>query len=111
MVDGHRISKKVNTEKFLEQIRHYSKNQIECTNHTFFRLNEKQRKIFKCEKIKDYLLDEIPLYVGLQNNNNYAIFYKYPSNKIMRVIIEVTLTKIWVVTFYFIDKAQLPRIK
>jgi hypothetical protein len=45
MVDGHKIKKRIEINKFLEQIREYDKGDVETTEHTFFRLNEKQRKI------------------------------------------------------------------
>ena len=47
MVKGHRIEKKVKVETFLDIIKSYTKDQINTTDHTFFRLNEQQRKIFK----------------------------------------------------------------
>ncbi len=44
MLAGNKIIKRVEIKEFLEQIREYSKEQIKCTNHTFFRLSEKQEK-------------------------------------------------------------------
>ncbi len=45
MPAGNKIIKWIEIKEFLERIREYSKEQVECTNHTFFRLSEKQRKI------------------------------------------------------------------
>jgi len=43
MVKGHRIEKKVEVETFLDIIKSYTRDQINTTDHTFFRLNEQQR--------------------------------------------------------------------
>ena len=72
-----------------EIIKEYSKDRIKCTDHTFFRLNEKQRKIFNCETVKEYLFYETPILVGIQENGNYAIFYKYKKKKFLRIILDI----------------------
>ncbi|MCK4670503.1 MAG: hypothetical protein KAT43_04830 [Nanoarchaeota archaeon] len=110
MIKGHRIEKKEEIETFLERIRHYTKDQIECTKHTFFRLSEKQRKIFKSEDIKRILLESTPLLVGIQFNGNYATFYKFKENKIIRIALDIIPQKIEVVTFMILDKYQVPRL-
>ena len=107
MAYGNLISKKVEINEFLETIKGYKSEHIECTNHTFFRLSEKQRKIFKCEKLKEFILHEEPVFVGLQNNGNYAVFYKY-EKKTMRMIIDLIYQKINIVSFYFIN--EVPRV-
>jgi len=110
MLTGNKIIKKIDTKEFLDKIKEYSANQIECTTHTFFRLNEKQRQTFTCEKLKEFLIHEEPFLVGLQKNNNYAVFYKYKENKFIRIIIDIDIRKINIVTFYFIFQQQIPRI-
>jgi len=109
MVEGNKIVEKVEIEDFIELVRRYSSEQIECTNHTFFRLSEEQRKVFKCDNLKEYILYENPIRVGMQKNKNYAVFYKY-NKKVMRMIIDVQMSKINIVTFYFIEQNQIPRI-
>ena len=111
MVEGHRIERKIKVAEFLELIKDYSREYINCTNHTFFRLSEKQRKVFKCDKIRDYLLDETPHLTGIQYNGCYAVFYKYEKKKFIRVILGINLRKLEVVTFYVIEETQLPRLK
>ena len=107
MVYGNIIVKKIEVKEFLDIIKDYKAEQIECTNHTFFRLSEAQRKIFKCEKLKELILHEEPIMIGIQDNGNHAVFYKY-EKKIMRIMLDIQHQKINIVTFYFPN--QLPRI-
>lgn len=111
MVEGHRIERKIKVNDFLDMLKDYSREKIECTDHTFFRLSEKQRKVFKCERIRDYLLNEIPHLVGIQYNQCYAVFYKYKNKRFIRITLDISLNKIGVVTFYMVDDYQLPKIK
>ncbi len=111
MVKGHRIERKIRVNKFLETIKNYSKENIICTKHTFFRLSEEQRKIFKCNDIKDYLLEKDPYFVGIQYNGCYAVFYKYEKKDFIRIILDIKPNKIEVITFYVIDLSQVPKIK
>jgi len=86
MFDSTKIKKRVNIEDFIRLIKDYSQEQIECTQHTFFRLSQKQREIFTCEKLKMILKKEMPFLVGIQYNKNYAAFYKY-QNKNLKMIL------------------------
>ena len=70
---------------------------------------EKQRKIYTCEELKNILLKEKPFLVGFQHNQNYAAFYKY-QNKNLKMIIAFDDRKIKIVTFYFIEQWQIPKI-
>ena len=88
MAYGNLIVKKIEINEFLGIIKDHKPEQIECTNHTFFRLSDKQRKIFKCEKLKTFILNEEPMLVGLQGNGNYAVFYKH-EKKTMRMILDL----------------------
>jgi len=56
MVKGYRIENWVEVKTFLETIKNYTKEQIITTQHTFFRLNEQQRKIFKESVLKEYFI-------------------------------------------------------
>ncbi len=109
MVHGNKIIERVDIEYFLEIIKNYDPEQVECTNHTFFRLNDEQRKVFKCEYLRNYIIYEYPILVGIQKNKNYAVFYKY-ENKVIKIIIDIQIDKINIVTFYFIENSQIPRI-
>src|SRR3989338_773955 len=110
MVKGHKIEKKVEVEAFLDIIQNYTKDQISTTDHTFFRLSENQRKIFKDEVLKEYLLAKIPILVGIQFNGNYAVFYDYSKNEVLRLMLEIQPNKIEIVTFYLPDKTQVPKL-
>ena len=111
VVTGHRIESKIEVKEFLDLLESYSKDKIECTKHTFFRLSEKQRKIFKSEGILKYLLEQKPILVGIQRNGAYAVFYDYNENDVIRIVLDIKPNKIEVVTFYIIDKKQVPIIK
>ena len=111
MVYGNRITKKIDVDEFLDIIKEYSKDQIECSHHTFIRLSEEQREIFNCETVIEYLFHETPILVGIQENGNYAIFYKYKKKKFLRIILDIDLMrKINIVTFYFLEDNQIPKI-
>ncbi len=109
MLEGNKIQKKVEVEKFLSFIREYKKEQIECTIHTFFRLSEKQRKIYTCDELRTILTEKRPFLVGLQYSGNYAVFYKHQS-KNLKIIVDLTNTKVKIVTFFFIENWQIPII-
>lgn len=54
---------------------------------------------------------ESPFLVGIQENGNYAVFYKYKKNKFLRIIIDIReIRKVNIVTFYFIEEWQIPKI-
>lgn len=110
MVKGHRIQKKVEVRTFIDLIESYTKDQINTTKHTFFRLSENQRKIFKDEVLKEYLLVKTPILVGIQFNGNYAVFYDYSKSEVLRLMLDIKPNKIEIVTFYFPDKNQVPRL-
>ena len=106
---GNLLKKKVNVEEFLTILEKYENEMIECTDHTFFRLSQSQRKIFKCEELRKIIKQQKPFLVGLQYNGNYAVFYKH-MNKTMRIILRLDVRKINIVTFYFIEDWQIPKI-
>ncbi len=110
MIKGHRIEKKEEASRFLDRIKNYDKEVIYCTKHTFFRLSEKQRKVFKCEYLKRLLLEEEPILVGIQYNNNYAVFYDYKENRVIRIMLDIKPKEIQIVTFYIMDRNKIPRL-
>ncbi len=109
MFIGTKIKKKVGIKEFLDFLKDYDKENIECTDHTFFRLSEKRSKTFTCDELKRVLIKETPFLVGLQNNDNYAVFYTY-NNKNLKIIVNLGNRKIKIVTFYFIEEWQIPKI-
>jgi hypothetical protein len=59
--------------------------------------------------LKQILLKDSPFLVGIQYNKNYAVFYKY-QNRNLKIILNVNNRKIKIVTFYFIQEWQIPKI-
>jgi len=108
VLKNHKIESKIKISYFIELIRCYSKHNIFCTDHTFFRLSENQRKLFKCEHLKELLLNEIPLIAGIQLNKRYTAIYEYKKD-LIRIVMSLHLENIEIVTFYIIKKK--PRIK
>ncbi|MEA3329220.1 MAG: hypothetical protein U9Q06_00570 [Nanoarchaeota archaeon] len=109
MFNDTKIKEKIEIEKFLKILSKYSEEKIECTDHTFFRLSEAQRKFYTCEELKRILIQQKPFLVGLQYNENYALFYKY-NNRNLKILVNLDITKIKIVTFYFIQEWQIPKI-
>jgi hypothetical protein len=109
MIKGHKIERKIEINDFLDMTKSFNEQNIITTDHTFFRLNEKQRKIFKEKVIKEYILSEIPILVGIQFNGCYAVFYKYGKDT-LKVLLDIQPTKTNIVTFYIIDNNQIPKI-
>src|SRR3989338_600317 len=96
-------------EIFLLRIRSFSEASIDCTSHTFFRLSQGQRKVFGCETLKNILFNEMLIVVAIQHNQNYAIYYKYKDQKVIKIIISIKPTFIRIVTFIIITIDQVPR--
>lgn len=110
MISGHKIEKIIKIEDYLDIVNSIKEKDINVTKHTFFRLKEKDRKIFKSRVIKDFILSQKPILVGLQYNGNHAIFYKY-GKETLKIIIDIQPNYIDLITFYIIDNKQVPRIK
>ncbi len=109
MFEETKIEKKIDVDEFMSFLKEYKPEQIECSSHTFFRLSEKQRKIFTCEELRNILIKEKPFLVGFQYNKNYAAFYKH-QNKNLKLIVNLRDRKIKNSYFYFIEEWQVPKI-
>ena len=111
MIDDHKIKIKVETKEFLELLSHFDKSQIESTGHTAFRFDDPARKLSRLEEIREIILDEEPILVGIQHNRLYAAFYQ-KNKKVIRIILDIDRSqrKIRIVTFYAIDDGHIPRI-
>ena len=109
MGKSYRIEKFEPVSVFRKRMKYFDENTIECTSHTLFRLSEKQREVFRCEKLKHFLLEENPLKVGIQYNGNYAVYYKFKGQKIIKIIISFKTNRIRIITFYILHEKQLPR--
>ncbi len=109
MLESTKIVKKIAAEKLFKTIKKYSKEDVECTIHTFFRLSEKQREVFTGEELRKILLNIKPFLAGIQHNGNHALFYKY-QNKNLKIVVNINSRKVKIVTFYFIQEWQIPKI-
>lgn len=109
MIKGHKIELKIDINEFLDKIKDIKEEEIITTEHTFFRLREKERKVFKERIIKEYILGDRPILVGKQYNGNYAVFYKYGTD-MLKLILDIHQKSLSIVTFYLIDNKQIPRI-
>lgn len=107
MARGNEIREKMDARAFLQIIEHYDEKQIIITDHTLFRLKEKERKLYKEEIIKELLTGE-PKFVGIQHNGNHAIIYNY-KRSLIKIILNIEPTKMNVVTFYIVQ--EIPKLK
>ena len=95
---------------FLDYVKNYDNDSIECTKHTFFRFSDKQiNDWMNCEKVKTYIKGNIPLFIGEQNNGCYAVFYQFEQKKAIKIIVDVKPEKIKIVTLYVVDKKSIPK--
>lgn len=56
------------------------------------------------------LFGQTPVFVGIQNNNNYAVFYKIENQDLIRIVLDIQFGRIDVVTFYKPISKDLPRV-
>ena len=109
MLDPNKIKKKVSVNDFIVLIRKYSPDQFEDSGHAFKRLSQKQRGLFTIKEVCNILLKNNPFLVGVQENDNYAAFYKF-QGKNLRIIIRLERQKVKIVTFYYVLELQIPKI-
>jgi|SRR3989344_990019 len=101
-----RIIKRVDYKEFKELIDRFS-NKIIVNSHAYFRLNEMQRKVYKDEQLINILIEEKPVLIGIQGNNNYTAFFNRKEGY-LRIIFEVKKDNIEIITFYITE--TLPKI-
>lgn len=111
MLSEHNRRGKLSINEFIDLINKYKEN-IETTDHTFFRLSEKQRKIYDEQKLKDYLFNKKPLEIWIQENDNYTAFYELETdkNKRLKIILSLHPNKIYIVTFYILNIQQMQEL-
>ena len=110
MINATKIKKKIDEESFYQKLKIYKRDKIECTDHSFFRFSEEQRKRFNCDFVKDILLNQKPILAGIQYNGNYALFYDFENDRLLRIMAIFISDKIRVITFYTIEKHQMPNL-
>lgn len=104
MEKGHRISRWEDPQSLSARLKKYDGDKIECCYHAFFRLNELQRKVYTCEHLKDYLLNQRPVKCGKHYNNYTSVFYDFEYEKEIRIVLDITPSKVTIVTFYIVMK-------
>ena len=109
MLDPNKIKRKIPVNDFIALIRKYLPEKIEDSGHAFKRLSQRQREVFTIEEVRKILLEDRPFLVGIQENGNYAVFYKH-QGKNLRLIIKLESQKVKIVTFYNILEWQIPKI-
>ena len=110
MILSHNKRAKVSIKEFSEKIIRVKDNII-TTKHTFFRLSEKQRKVYDERILKDILLNQKPLEIWEQENGNNAVFYDFENKRIIKLILNFISDKVYIVTFYCLNKKQEEEFK
>ncbi len=111
MIWDHNINEKISKREFLKKIKNFGDEDIDVTRHALFRLNQKQRKIYESGILKDFVLNKIPVEIGRQNNGNLAVLYFYEENKIIKILLDLRPNKIYIVTFYILNRQQMKELK
>ena len=111
MDQGHKKEVKISIKKFKEILKRYPEEDIESTTHTLFRLSEGQRKIYEECRLKDYLIKEKPLEIIQQRNGNLSVLYQFKqSKKVIKIVLNIGVHKIYIVTFYILNNEQRKKI-
>jgi hypothetical protein len=110
MVFIHSTAEKISKKEFCKIISKFNMHDIEITDHALFRLNEKQRRVYEGDILKDILLNSNPIEICKQNNNNLAVIYLYKKNKKIKIVVRITFNKIYIVTFYILNKLQEQKV-
>jgi len=66
-----------------------------------------QRKVYKDEALINLLTEEKSAFIGIQKNQNYAIFYRRKQGY-LRLMFKITKENIEIVTFYITE--NMPKI-
>ena len=111
MIRGHELSGKISKKEFSSKVRLLCEEDIEITIHALFRLNQKQRKIFEGNILKKFILEEEPIEIGQQNNGNLSVLYNYEDGRVLKIIIRFSSDKIYIVSFYILNREQMKEIK
>lgn len=106
MENEHRIINKIKISTFKTYVKKYTYDNIEANNHAFFRLSQKQRGIYTEDALKKIIWNEKPVEVGIEINGNYNIIYNHKNGKMLRIILNLSTKKLYIVTFYFLNKRE-----
>ncbi|MEK6873561.1 MAG: hypothetical protein AABW91_01855 [Nanoarchaeota archaeon] len=109
MESEHKIVDKVKISLYIKKLKEYGYDNIEATEHTFFRLSQKQRKIYTENVLKDIIWNNEIFEVGIQSNGNYSIIYRCKfsdKNRKGKIILDFSTNKVYIVTFYILSEVQ-----
>ncbi|MBU2652470.1 MAG: hypothetical protein KKA81_16205 [Bacteroidetes bacterium] len=107
MLDEHKIGDKIKVSEFIKRVKQFGIGNIETTAHTFFRLSQRQRKIYTEDSLKEIVFNETPLEIGVEKNGNCAVIYNFDKGEaLLKIIISLGSNKIYIVTFYILNKKQ-----
>ena len=101
-----RITKEIHYFEFCEIIDKYN-GRIKISPHAYFRLLESQRKVYKDEALREVLSREKPAFIGIQQNGNYAVFFKRKEGY-LKIIFKVETQYVEIITFYI--TSHIPNI-
>ena len=101
-----RIIKRVDYFEFRELIDKF-KGKVKVNSHAYFRLSKMQRKVYKDEALIEMITEEKPAFIGIQKNQNYALFFSTKKGY-LRIILKITNQYLELITFYITD--HVPRI-
>ncbi|HLD55113.1 MAG TPA: hypothetical protein VJB35_02520 [Candidatus Nanoarchaeia archaeon] len=105
MINEHKSNGKIRIDVFFKKVKAYTAKNIEFTFHSNFRLSEKQRKIYTQEEIVRIIFNLKPKEIIKQKNGNLAVIYNY-KNKYLKILLDLTINKIYIVTFFFLNIKQ-----
>lgn len=105
---GHLITGWLEISNFVDILEKYK--DIKISEHAKMRLTNKQRGLDE-DDIKQIILHKLPEKIGLQSNGLFALFYEQNKDDYVKIIVNISITKIFIVTFHNIDKQGLPRLK
>ena len=106
----HSVTGKISKKSFSTLIAKYSIDKIEVTDHALFRVSQKQRKIYEGDMLKKILLNEEPIEICKQYNKNLAIIYYYENDRKIKIIVRITPSNIYIVSFYILNQAQEKKV-
>lgn len=101
-----RIIKEVEYFEYREIINKF-KEKIKINHHAYFRLNQMQRKVYKAEALIKMLSEDKPALIGIQKNQNYAVFFRNKQGH-LRLMFKTNKNNIEIITFYITEK--IPKI-
>lgn len=104
---GHKISKWLEPKEFMLLIESYK--MIEFSEHALLHLSTQQRGLYNRQEIVEYIKCQEPIRVGIQQNLFYSPFYEFNRHTAIRIIIALRETKVFIVTFDYLDKDKIPR--